>query len=92
MLYLALEFLVLWLPCLFLKEFYMKNKGIVLLLIFVIGIVAVFSLTKRDETPKKRVAVGLEAPAFELKDTDGKTWRLSDLKGKSVILHFWASW
>jgi len=32
------------------------------------------------------------APAFELKDADGKSHRLSDLKGNVVILHFWASW
>jgi thiol-disulfide isomerase/thioredoxin len=29
---------------------------------------------------------------FELKDLDGKTVRLSDLKGKAVVLNFWATW
>ena len=30
--------------------------------------------------------------AFSLVDTTGKTWRLTDLKGRAVLLNFWASW
>jgi len=29
---------------------------------------------------------GDRAPNFELKGSDGKTWRLGDLKGKTVVL------
>ena len=32
------------------------------------------------------------APDFELKGVDGKTYKLSDFKGKKVYLKFWASW
>jgi len=32
------------------------------------------------------------APDFELKDVNGKPVRLSDFKGKVVLLNFWATW
>ncbi len=34
----------------------------------------------------------VKAPAVILKDTHGKTVKLSDLKGKIVMLNFWATW
>ena len=38
------------------------------------------------------VKVGDKAPEFSLKLTNGKTVKLSDLKGKTVMLQFTASW
>lgn len=38
------------------------------------------------------IEVGSEAPAFSLKDINGKQVSLSDFKGKAVILDFFASW
>lgn len=32
------------------------------------------------------------APAFELPALDGRTVRLEDLKGKALLLFFWATW
>ena len=32
------------------------------------------------------------APAFSLKSLDGKTLALADLKGKIVVVNFWATW
>jgi cytochrome c biogenesis protein CcmG/thiol:disulfide interchange protein DsbE len=36
--------------------------------------------------------VGSEAPAFALADLDGNPLRLEDLRGRPVIVNFWASW
>lgn len=35
---------------------------------------------------------GVEAPDFNLNTPDGKSFKLSSLKGKYVVLDFWASW
>lgn len=32
------------------------------------------------------------APSFELKTFQGETIRLADLRGKAVVINFWASW
>ncbi len=34
----------------------------------------------------------LSATAFSVKDTDGKTHQLTALKGKWVVINFWATW
>ena len=46
-----------------------------------------FADTKQDEPG----AVGSTAPDFSLKDLSGRRVRLSDLKGKVVLLDFWAT-
>jgi thiol-disulfide isomerase/thioredoxin len=33
-----------------------------------------------------------DLPAFELADVNGKTWRLTELKGKVVLINLWATW
>ncbi len=40
----------------------------------------------RWEKPKK------ELPAFELADLSGKTWRLKELAGKTLLINLWATW
>lgn len=38
------------------------------------------------------ISVGGQAPEIELVNPEGKTIKLSDLKGKVVLVDFWASW
>lgn len=38
------------------------------------------------------VKAGSEASDFKMKTVDGKTFKLSKLRGKYVVLDFWASW
>lgn len=40
----------------------------------------------------KRVAIGSPAPEIIVNDPDGKQIKLSDLRGKVVLIDFWASW
>jgi peroxiredoxin len=48
-------------------------------------------LAKRIETAR-RTGIGVMAPDFTQNDTSGKPVRLSDFRGKYVLLDFWASW
>jgi len=49
---------------------------------------AATALSAQDEQPM----IGQQAPSFELKASDGKTYSLAQLKGKYVVIHFAATW
>ncbi len=40
----------------------------------------------------KLASIGTKAPDFELVNLEGRTIKLSELRGKIVILNFWATW
>ena len=67
------------------KKFIVASFSCLLLL----GLLA--GCQKKEEAPKVRT-IGKPSPDFVLKDIKGKTWRLSDFKGKVVFVNFWATW
>ena len=42
--------------------------------------------------PTPRITRSTVAPDFSLESLEGKTMRLSDFRGKAVLLNFWATW
>lgn len=56
--------------------------------LFTALIISFMILSVSTQTVKK----GSIAPDFSLKTSEGKALKLSDYKGKAVLLHFWATW
>lgn len=50
------------------------------------------NIITQPRTPTEQLDNGKTAPDFTFTAADNKTHRLSDFKGKVVILNFWASW
>ena len=48
--------------------------------------------TTEPETTTQRVEVGDDAPDFSVELLSGDTVKLSDFRGKVVLVHFWAMW
>ena len=51
-----------------------------------------FDLGALEMTARHSLKAGKPAPDFEVKTLDGKPLKLSDFKGKYVLLDFWATW
>ncbi len=61
-----------------------------LALIVTVGLIVLFGV-RLVQANQPALASGA-APGWELKTFEGQTLRLSDLRGKPVVLNFWASW
>jgi len=75
-----------------------KLRWVLSLLAAVLALLAVeafyyFSPPPLDPEQKALLAwQGVRAPDFSVTNLDGRTIRLADLKGKRVVLNFWATW
>jgi thiol-disulfide isomerase/thioredoxin len=74
----------------------MKIKIILIATIVAFGIYGFTSVSEENnssETPQtKGYNVGQIAPDIELTSINGKKMKLSDFRGKMVLVDFWASW
>lgn len=73
------------------KSLQMKQILIVFLALFFSTMIS-FSQDKKVYGEGYLVRVGDPAPDFTINETGGKTYRLSELRGKVVMLQFTASW
>lgn len=60
--------------------------------IFMAPILEAEARAKAEAEAAKKQAAGVDAPDFTLNDINGNPLRLSDLRGKYVLLDFWGSW
>lgn len=74
----------------------MKRNAIVFaILVVAVGMMLVSAIFFARNTKDARIAgnpTGQIAADFELVDLSGKTVKLSDFRGKAVLLNFWATW
>ncbi|HBS87146.1 MAG: hypothetical protein A2W91_02925 [Bacteroidetes bacterium GWF2_38_335] len=86
----------------------MKMKNLRYILIFIVVVIGVYGFIDNNPTNVIKTygvektangdevivgtAIGNKAPEIVLKNADGKELKLSDLKGKLVLIDFWASW
>ncbi|MGA2426305.1 MAG: TlpA disulfide reductase family protein [Terriglobales bacterium] len=75
----------------------MKRNPLILFFIAAIVLVMLFAgirtaRNNRANGPANGQLIGNLAPDFELQTLDGKNLKLSDLRGKAVLLNFWATY
>ncbi len=74
-----------------------RDPVVIVVLAMVVSLMLVFGfrLARRSSSGSAALTGDLKgraAPDFALQSLDGKTVRLSDFRGKAVLLNFWATW
>lgn len=73
-----------------------RNIFVVVMVIVAVALIIYWGsyLSRRSPAgpPTSGPTVGSYAPDFELQSLDGRTVKLSALKGKAVVVNFWATW
>ncbi len=76
---------------------WLRRSGGILLIVVGLVLIAVYGFNLRFQMPGSEAItvaplVGSQAPNFSLKGLDGNSIELADLRGKNVIINFWATW
>ncbi len=72
-----------------------KKKIVFLIVLVVFSAIFIVGYFVKDRTAEKKTvssASGYQAPEFRLQKADGSQVSLADLRGRVVMVHFWATW
>jgi peroxiredoxin len=73
----------------------MKPRPVMLIVACLMAFVGLWEVAPAHDEPAAErgvVKVGDVAPNFQLRDLDGRMVTLSQLRGKIILLNFWATW
>ena len=72
---------------------YLKKPALELILALAFSLLALSSYpAKAQWRPASQLGLSTVAPPLELNDLNGKSINIANLKGKVVVVNFWASW
>ena len=70
----------------------MRTKKLTAMLVIFSAVVFSQTLACTAVVPAKALNIGKVAPEIEAEDIDGEKFKLSDYRGKVVVLDFWGDW
>jgi len=72
-----------------------RDPVVIIVVAMVISLMLIFAFSLSRHSTRGQATTQLKgdaAPDFTLQSLDGKTLKLSDFRGKAVVLNFWATW
>ena len=70
----------------------MLRRGVATAMLLLVALLFPPVRDVRAEQTLTELPAGVVAPDFELMDTEGRLHRLSDYRGRPVIINFWTTW